>query len=129
MPVSLDTASFEIGLKTALAKKKDKKAKKRKKAKKDKKAKRDKREKREKNCTRDQPCNDANENRKDEGKGKGKRNRINSLRPGRNPPYFVRFLHILKVVIADTTHTRCFGEYYSFIYLMAFDGKPETADY
>jgi len=96
VPVSLDTASFEIGLKTALAKKKDKKAKKGKKAKKDKKAKRDKREKREKNCTRDQPCNDANENRKDEGKGKGKRNRINSLRPGRNPPYFVRFLHILK---------------------------------
>ena len=73
VPVSLDTASFEIGLKTALAKKKDKKAKKGKKAKKDKKAKRDKREKREKNCTRDQPCNDANENRKDEGKGKGKK--------------------------------------------------------
>ena len=72
-PVSLNTASFEIGLKTALAKKKDKKTKKDKKDKKAKKDKRDKKAKKEKSCTRDQPCNDANENRKDEGKGKGKR--------------------------------------------------------
>jgi len=42
VPVSLDTASFEIGLKTALAKKKDKKAKKGKKAKRDKRGKRKK---------------------------------------------------------------------------------------
>ncbi|NQV85434.1 MAG: hypothetical protein HQ494_16605 [Rhodospirillales bacterium] len=54
-PVSVNIATLEVGVKTALADKKDKKKKKNK----------GKENKKDKSCTRDQPCNDNNENRKD----------------------------------------------------------------